>query len=51
MSADLIFIVNCFEKVRNTINMSNSMDPDQARRFVRPNPIQNLFGKKLSVDN
>ena len=46
-SADF-FRINFFskEKIRDTIRVSNSLDPDQARRFVGPdlgpNCLQNL---------
>ena len=40
-----------FSKIsfRNTISMSNSSDPDQARRFVGPNLDTNCL-QRLSAD-
>ena len=35
---------------RNIIRVSNSLDPDQARHFVRPNLGPNCL-QKLSADN
>ena len=35
---------------RNTIRVSNSLDPDQARRFVRPDLGPNCL-QRLSADN
>ena len=36
-SADFVFKINFFENsFRNTTRVSNSLDPDEARRFVGP---------------
>ena len=49
-SADLFFKAYLFQKkFRNTIRMSNCMDPDQARHFVRPDLGLNCF-QRLSAD-
>ena len=49
-----IFKINAFKKqVRNTISMirvSNSLDPDQDRRFVSPDLGPNCL-QRLSADN
>ena len=47
LSGDFFFKINLFKKsFRNTIRESNSLDPDQARHFVRsdlgPNCLQRL---------
>ena len=46
------FLNNILKKnvFRKTIRVSNSFDPDQARRFVGPDPDQNCL-PRLSVDD
>ena len=39
-----------FNGLKNSIWVLNSLDPDQARQFVRPDLFQNCL-QKLSVDN
>ena len=48
--ADFVKINFLREKIRNTIKVSNSMDPDQARRFVGPDLGPNCL-QRLSVDD
>ena len=42
-----IFSKNSF---RNTIRVSNSLDPDQAKNFVGPDLVPNCL-QKISADN
>ena len=46
----LIFSKSTFSKnsFRNTINVSNSLDPDQARHFVEPDLGTNCLQKSLA---
>ena len=47
----IFFKINFFKKsFRNTIRVSNSLDPDHARRFVGPDLGPNCF-QKLSADD
>ena len=49
LSSSDFFQNQLFEKsFRNTIRVSNSLDPDQARRFVGPGLVPNCL-QKLSV--
>ena len=47
-----IFKINFFfeNSFRNTVRVSNSLDPDQARRFVGPDLVPNYL-QRLSADN
>ena len=49
---DFFFFKFTFSKkiFRTTIRVSNSLDPDQARRFVRPDPDPNCL-QRLSADD
>ena len=45
------FKSNFFENAfKNTIGVSNSLDSDQARRFVRPDLSQNCLQRSLADD-
>ena len=47
----LVFVkFNFFEKKRNTIRVSNSLDPDQARHYVGPGLGTNCL-QRLSADD
>ena len=47
-SADFVFKINFFDKFfQNTIRVSNSLDPDQARHFVGRSGSK-LFAKVIS---
>ena len=50
--ADFVFSKSSFLKnsFRNTIRVSNSLDPDQARRFVGPDLDPNCL-QRLSADD
>ena len=52
LSSDDFFSKPTFLKkiIRNTIRLSNSLDPDQARNFVRPDLGSNCL-KRLSSDD
>ena len=47
----LIFLKSTFlqNSFRNTIKVSNSLDPDQARHYVRPDLVPNCL-QRLSAD-
>ena len=48
-SVDFFFKINFFKKsFKNTIRVSNSLDPDQARHVVRPDLGPKLFAKVIS---
>ena len=50
-SADFFFKVNFFKKsLRNTIRVSNSLDPDQAEKNVGPDLGSNCL-QRLSADD
>ena len=50
-SLDFFFKINFFKKkFRNTIRVSNSLDPDQARHFVGPDLGPNCL-QTLSADD
>ena len=47
----IFFKINFFEKkIRNTIRVSNSLDPDQARHFVGPDLGLNCLQRFLADD-
>ena len=51
LSADFFFKINFFQaNFRNTITVSNCLDPDQARHFVRLDLGGNCL-QKLSADD
>ena len=51
LSAYFFFKINFFEKkFRNTIRVSNSLEPDQARHFVGPDLDPNCL-QKLSAND
>ena len=47
-SADFIIII-FFKSSRNTIRLSNSLEPDQARHFVGPDLGSNCLLRRLAV--
>ena len=49
-SADFFNIIFYVKKIRNTIRVSNSSDPDQAPHFVGPDLGPNCL-QRLSADN
>ena len=48
LSVDLFLKINFFEK---TIRVSNSLNPDQARHFVRPDLVPNCLQRLSAEDN
>ena len=52
LSSVEIFLTNFFKKTsfRNTIRMSNRLDPDQARNFVGPDLDPNCLQRLLAAD-
>ena len=53
LSADIFFQNQLFRKIsfRNTTRVSNSLDPDQARHFVRPDLDPNFLRNSSSEDS
>ena len=53
LSADIFFQNQLFRKIsfRNTTRVSNSLDPDQARHFVRPDLDPNCLRNLSSEDS